>query len=83
MEPESLMLTLAAVERQHILHTLIACHGNRTRAAKLLGISLRGLRGKLHSYVQSGCVVGARGLHRDLHQDNFLGALADESGLVR
>jgi hypothetical protein len=22
------MLTLAAVERQHVLHTLISCHGN-------------------------------------------------------
>lgn len=50
-------LRLADVERQHILETLIRCHGNRTFAAKQLGISLRGLRIKLHDYAASGCPV--------------------------
>jgi DNA-binding NtrC family response regulator len=55
MEPKRSMRTLASVERQHILDTLTGCHGNRTHAAKALDISLRGLRGKLHDYWQSGC----------------------------
>jgi hypothetical protein len=44
--------TLATVEREYILDTLAHCDGNRTNAAKLLGISLRCLRikrtGDLH-----------------------------------
>ena len=57
MEPARCGLRLADVERQHILSTLVCCHGNRTLAAKLLGISIRGLRIKLHDYAQSGCAV--------------------------
>jgi hypothetical protein len=57
MEPARCGLTLAEVERQHILDTLVCCHGNRTRAAKLLNISIRGLRIKLHDYALSGCEV--------------------------
>src|SRR5215211_4054488 len=49
--------TVSEVERQHILDTLRRCHGNRTRAAKLLGISLRGLRLKLREYGQEGFAV--------------------------
>ena len=49
--------TLAEVEREHILATLESCHGNRTRAASLLRISIRGLRIKLHEYAQAGCAV--------------------------
>lgn len=46
-------LTLAEVERTHILNTLLWCDGNRTRAAKVLNISIRGLRIKLSNYVPS------------------------------
>jgi DNA-binding NtrC family response regulator len=49
--------TVSDVERQHILDTLRRCHGNRTRTAKLLGISLRGLRLKLREYGQEGFAV--------------------------
>lgn len=38
------------VERVLILSTLRHCQGNRTQTAKMLGISLRTLRNKLHSY---------------------------------
>ncbi|SEP73073.1 regulatory protein, Fis family [Devosia sp. YR412] len=42
--------SLHDVERGLILSTLRHCRGNRTRAAQMLGISLRLLRNKLHSY---------------------------------
>lgn len=42
--------TLADVERRVILQTLRYCHGNRTRTAEILGISLRTIRNKLRSY---------------------------------
>lgn len=43
-------LKLDEVERQHILRTLLKAGGNRTKAAKLLGISVRGLQYRLKSY---------------------------------
>jgi DNA-binding NtrC family response regulator len=42
--------TLAEIEKRHILATLDHCKGNRTHAAKLLGVSIRTLRNKLHEY---------------------------------
>jgi hypothetical protein len=57
MEPTHCALTLADVERGHILDTLVCCHGNRTHTARFLDISLRSLRIKLHDYAQSGCDV--------------------------
>ena len=44
------ILTLAEVEKQHILSALKTTEGNRTQAAKLLGIGLRTLRRKLNQY---------------------------------
>jgi DNA-binding NtrC family response regulator len=42
--------TLAEIEKRHILATLEGCKGNRTHAARLLGVSIRTLRNKLHEY---------------------------------
>ncbi|MBW2057125.1 MAG: sigma-54-dependent Fis family transcriptional regulator [Deltaproteobacteria bacterium] len=42
--------TLKEMERQLILKTLEEVEGNRTRAAKVLGISIRTLRNKLNEY---------------------------------
>jgi two-component system NtrC family response regulator/two-component system response regulator HydG len=47
-------LPLREVERRHILRTLQRVHGNRTEAAKLLGISVRCLQYKLKAYAQAG-----------------------------
>ena len=44
------ILSLREMERKLILTTLDRMKGNRTHAAKLLGISLRTLRNKLREY---------------------------------
>jgi DNA-binding NtrC family response regulator len=49
--------TLADVERHLILDTLASCLGNRTHAARILGISIRTLRNKLNEYMQAGIAV--------------------------
>ncbi len=43
-------LPLAQVEKEYILKTLESTGGNRSQAARLLGISVRGLRYKLKKY---------------------------------
>jgi two-component system, response regulator FlrC len=45
---------LALVEREFILQTLRSHRGNRTRAADLLGISIRCLRNKIRDYRGQG-----------------------------
>lgn len=45
-------VTLAASEKRLILKTLEREHGNRTRTAQVLGISIRTLRNKLRKYRQ-------------------------------
>jgi len=42
--------TLAELEKHHIFTALDHCKGNRTHAAKLLDVSIRTLRNKLHEY---------------------------------
>ena len=46
-------LPLREVERRHILRTLQRVHGNRTEAARVLGISVRCLQYKLKAYAQA------------------------------
>lgn len=51
------LVSLKNVERQMILHALEKTDNNRTHAAKMLGISVRTLRNKLHEYRNSGLLV--------------------------
>jgi DNA-binding NtrC family response regulator len=50
-------LTVQEMEKTLILETLRSTQNNRTEAAKLLGISIRTLRNKLHDYRQDGDVI--------------------------
>ena len=56
--------TIADVERHLILDTLVSCHGNRTHAARILGISIRTLRNKLGEYTSAGIAVAEPGQAR-------------------
>jgi DNA-binding NtrC family response regulator len=53
--------TVADVERDLILDTLDHCLGNRTHAARILGISIRTLRNKLSEYLGAGIAVAEPG----------------------
>ena len=50
---------VADVERELILQTLAHCEGNRTHAARVLGMSLRNLRYKIKQYSNDGIDVPA------------------------
>lgn len=57
-EVESLVgRTVEEVERELILQTLERCHGNRTSASSILGISVRTMRNKLKTFIEAGIAV--------------------------
>ncbi|MCX7339948.1 MAG: sigma-54 dependent transcriptional regulator [Hyphomicrobiales bacterium] len=56
--------TVADVERDLILDTLDHCLGNRTHAARILGISIRTLRNKLNEYTAVGIAIAEPGQAR-------------------
>jgi DNA-binding NtrC family response regulator len=49
--------TLAEIERNYILQVLKRLDSNRMRAARVLGVSIRGLRNKLRDYKRLGIDV--------------------------
>ena len=51
--------TVDEVERELVLQTLSRCDGNRTRAARVLGLSVRTLRNKIRIYAAAGIDVPA------------------------
>jgi DNA-binding NtrC family response regulator len=51
--------TVGEIERELVLQTLIRCDGNRTRAARVLGLSVRTLRNKIRIYAAEGIDVPA------------------------
>lgn len=52
-DDEQLKLPLAEVEKRHILRVLASTSGNKTRAARILGIDTKTLYNKLKSYRSS------------------------------
>ena len=54
--------TVGEIERELVLQTLARCDGNRTHAARVLGVSVRTLRNKIRLYSADGIDVPA---HRD------------------
>jgi two-component system, NtrC family, response regulator AtoC len=52
------IIPIYELEKQHILQALDRCNGNRTHAARKLGISIRTLRNKLHEYGVTSTVPG-------------------------
>jgi len=58
--PDDGMPLLRDVERQMILQSLRKTDNNRTHAAKMLGISVRTLRNKLHEYRNQGLLNSNR-----------------------
>jgi transcriptional regulator with GAF, ATPase, and Fis domain len=59
-EEDALKLPLAEVEKRHILRVLASTGGNKTRAAKILGIDTKTLYNKLKAYKSSDQVARKR-----------------------
>jgi DNA-binding NtrC family response regulator len=51
--------TVGEIEQELMLQTLARCDGNRTRAARVLGVSVRTLRNKIRQYSADGIHVPA------------------------
>ena len=51
--------TVEEVERALVVQTLARCDGNRTRAARMLGLSVRTLRNKIRVYTAEGIEMPA------------------------
>ena len=51
--------TVGEVERELVLQTLARCDGNRTRAARVLGLLVRTMRNKIRLYTTDGIDVPA------------------------
>jgi DNA-binding protein Fis len=49
--------TVGEIERELVLQTLARCDGNRTHAARILGLSVRTLRNKIRQYSAEGSDV--------------------------
>ena len=57
--PMLIGLTVEEIERELVLQTLARCHGNRTHAARVLGLSVRTMRNKIRQYATAGVDIPA------------------------
>ena len=46
--------TVSEIERELVLQTLARCDGNRTHAARMLGLSVRTMRNKIRQFSAEG-----------------------------
>ena len=53
--------TVEAIERELVLQTLARFDGNRTHAARVLGLSVRTMRNKIRQYATDGIDIPAHG----------------------
>lgn len=53
--------TCAEAERELVLKTLVRCNGNRTHAARMLGVSIRTLRNRIKLYAARGIDIPGPG----------------------
>ena len=51
--------TVEAIERELVLQTLARFEGNRTHAARVLGLSVRTMRNKIRQYAMDGSDIPA------------------------
>jgi DNA-binding NtrC family response regulator len=58
--PQLIGSTVEEIERELVLQTLAHCAGNRTHAARVLGVSVRTLRNRIKQYAAEGVPVPAR-----------------------
>lgn len=70
---QQLQLPLAEVEKRHILRVLASTDGNKTRAARILGIDTKTLYNKLKSYKSSEQVARKRIATQGALQTNLNG----------
>jgi DNA-binding NtrC family response regulator len=68
---------LADVERWMIFATLQKCGGNKTRAAALLGVSLKTLYNRLNAYRAQGLVMDYAAANRDVEITDLRGELTE------
>jgi two-component system response regulator FlrC len=59
--------TFADAERVLVLKTLARCNGNRTHAARMLGVSIRTLRNRIKLYAERGIDVPHPGQSLERH----------------
>ncbi len=81
MSSEFLGCSIADVEQELIIETLSRCGGNRTHAAKVLGISIRTLRNRIAAFKRMGLSVPANGFDREGEQSRP--ACQEQSGYGR
>ena len=61
--------TVGEIERELVLQTLARYNGNRTHAARMLGVSVRTLRNKIRLYSADGIDVPAQSESADRRPD--------------
>ena len=65
------MKTIKQVMDEHCLKVLKACDNNRTKAAKILGISIRSLRNYLNAMKANGVDIEMLDVEERSNQSNF------------